>query len=320
MMGDSPADSGPAGPTPGALDVTAVDWIAVDWGTSNVRAWAMDADGQPLAAARSGDGMGGLKPEGFEAALLALVGPWLAPGRRTEVLACGMVGARQGWIEAPYGPVPGAPLPLDRPAVRPEVRDPRLAVRILPGLAQASPPDVMRGEETQIAGLLALRPGFDGVACLPGTHSKWAHLSAGEVVSFATFMTGELFSLLGTVSVLRHSLAGDGWSEPDFLAALEEALSRPERLAALLFRLRAAGLLDGLTPDRARARLSGLLIGAELAAARPWWLGREVVVVGAGTLAGRYVSALALQGVPAVAEDATRLTLAGLAAARAASR
>lgn len=292
-----------------------IAWIAVDWGTSNLRAWAMDADGGVLAEATSDRGMGSLAPGGFEPALLALVGDWLEAGRRMPVIACGMVGARQGWVEAAYGPVPGPPLP-DLPAVRPPVSDPRLDVRILPGLAQKAPPDVMRGEETQIAGLLAREPRFGGVACLPGTHSKWAHLSAEEVVSFVTFMTGELFALLGTASVLRHSLTGDGWSEEDFTEALNETLARPERLAALLFRIRAASLLEGQPAARARARLSGLLIGAELAAARPWWLGREVVVIGEGHLAARYVQALASQGVTARAEDATTLTLAGLAAAR----
>jgi 2-dehydro-3-deoxygalactonokinase len=290
----------------------AVSWIAVDWGTSNLRAWAMDAAGRPLAEAAAPAGMGGLAPEAFEPALLAVIGPWLAPGRVTTVVACGMVGSRQGWIEAPYAAVP---CPPPRAAARPRTTAPRLAVHVLPGLRQDRPADVMRGEETQIAGLLAARPGFDGVACLPGTHSKWAHLSAGEVVSFATFMTGELFALLSEVSVLRHSLAGEGWSEPDFLEALDDSLARPERLAGRLFGLRAESLLHGLGPDRASARLSGLLIGAELAAAKPWWLGREVALIGAPRLAGTYARALASLGVAARSHDVAAMTLAGLAAA-----
>jgi 2-dehydro-3-deoxygalactonokinase len=93
------------------------DWIAVDWGTSNLRAWAMDAAGRARAEAASDAGMGGLAPSGFEPALLALIGPWLAPGRVTDVVACGMVGARQGWTEAPYAAVP-APSPAPRSATR----------------------------------------------------------------------------------------------------------------------------------------------------------------------------------------------------------
>jgi 2-dehydro-3-deoxygalactonokinase len=294
--------------------MTRAAWIAVDWGTSKLRAWAMDDAGGVLDRAASGAGMGGLARDAFEPALLALVGGWLGD-RTTDLIACGMVGARQGWVEAPYAPVPGPPL---RPGgfARPEVRDPRLTVRVLPGLSQADPPDVMRGEETQIAGLLAREPGFDGVACLPGTHSKWAHVSAGEVVSFASFMTGELFHLLATASVLRHSVAGDGWSDADFVAAAEEAMARPERLAGRLFGIRAAGLLDELAPERARARLSGLLIGAELAAAKPYWLGRDVVLIGVDALAVAYRAALAPLGVEARVLDATEMTLVGLTAAR----
>lgn len=291
-----------------------VDWIAVDWGTSNLRVWAMGADGTALDSRSSDRGMGKLTPGEFEPALLDLIGDWLGDGI-TPVIACGMVGARQGWVEAAYRAVPCAPVGL--PMTAAPVTDPRLAVRIVPGLSQTRPSaDVMRGEETQIAGVLAAAGDWDGVVCLPGTHSKWAELSAGEVVSFRSFMTGELFALLSTQSVLRHGMEG-GFDEPAFDAGLTEGLSRPESLTARLFTLRAEGLLAGLSPDAARGRLSGLLIGAELAAAKPWWLGRDVVVVGEGTLAARYARALAAQGVPARRVPADDATLAGLKRARA---
>ena len=286
------------------------DWIAVDWGTSNLRAWAMGADGRVLAEAESDEGMGKLAPEGFEAALLRLITPWLAG--TPPVLACGMVGSRQGWREAPYRAVPCTP--LDRAAlIAAPTTDPRLRVTIAPGLMQADPADVMRGEETQIAGALRLLPGYDGVLCLPGTHSKWAHISAGEVVSFQTFMTGELFALLSTASVLRHGMQGSGWDEAAFDTAVTDALSRPERLGARLFSLRAQGLIAGLTPDAARARLSGLLIGMELAAARPYWLGQRVTLIGAEKLSTAYARALAAQGITAGRLSVTDCTLAGLA-------
>ena len=286
------------------------DWIAVDWGTSNLRAWAMGADGRVLAEAESDEGMGKLAPEGFEAALLRLITPWLAGN--PPVLACGMVGSRQGWREAPYRAVPCTPLDLAAQIAAPTT-DPRLNVTIAPGLMQADPADVMRGEETQIAGALRLLPGYDGVLCLPGTHSKWAHISAGEVVSFQTFMTGELFALLSTASVLRHGMQGSGWDEAAFDTAVTDALSRPERLGARLFSLRAQGLIAGLTPDAARARLSGLLIGMELAAARPYWLGQRVTLIGAEKLSTAYARALAAQGVTTGRLSVTDCTLAGLA-------
>jgi 2-dehydro-3-deoxygalactonokinase len=289
------------------------DWIAVDWGSSNLRAWAMDPEGRPLRETSAPAGASTLAPEAFEPALLAAVGGWLGQGP-TDVFVCGMAGARGAWVEAPYAAVPCPPSPAN--PVRVPTLDPRLAVRILPGLSQADPPDVMRGEETQIAGLLAREPRFDGVACLPGTHTKWVHLSAGEVVSFASYMTGEVFALLATSSVLRRTVAPDGWDDAAFLAGAEEGLARPDRVPARLFGFRAGALVGELDPRVARARLSGLLIGAEIASAKPYWLGRDVVLIGAPALASLYRSALGPAGLEAREADATAMTLAGIAAAR----
>jgi 2-dehydro-3-deoxygalactonokinase len=296
-------------------DRIAPDWIAVDWGSSRLRAWAMRG-AEAVAEAASDAGIGSPGAGGFAPALIALIAPWLQAGRRIPVLACGMVGSREGWVEAPYRRVPC--VPVDRGALTfVSGTDARIALAIVPGLMQASPPDVMRGEEVQVAGALALVPGFDGVICLPGTHTKWVHVSAGEVVSFQTAMTGELFALLSRQSVLRHGMAGDGWDAAAFDAAVSEAMSRPERLAARLFALRAEDLLAGLPAGSARARLSGLLIGAELAAARPYWLGQPVIVAGDAALAGHYARALAAQGLRARVLPGAGVTLAGLVALRA---
>ncbi len=291
------------------------DWIAVDWGTTHLRAWAMSDDGTVRAEARSDDGMGHLARDAFEPALLSLIEPWLGSGPM-DVLACGMVGSRQGWAEAPYVAVPAKPAVLSPVPVA--TRDARLRVSILPGLKQISPPDVMRGEETQIAGFLAAAPGFDGVLCLPGTHAKWVQISAEEVVSFRTFMTGELFDLLSGHSVLRHSIAEDGSDAAAFQEAVSDTLSRPESLAQRLFSIRAGQLLEGIGGDIGRARLSGYLIGAELAASRPYWLGQDVVIAGAPALTKAYAAALATQGVTARASDADPLTRLGLMRARSA--
>jgi 2-dehydro-3-deoxygalactonokinase len=287
------------------------EWIAVDWGTSRLRAWAMQG-ATVLSQADSGDGMASLSSDQFESALLDQISPWLGSDP-VQVVACGMVGARQGWAEAPYVAVPAKP--LDTPPIKALTQDPRLQVHILPGLSQSRPADVMRGEETQIAGFLSLNPGWDGVLCLPGTHTKWAHVSAGEIVSFQTFMTGELFALLGAHSVLRHTIGTTGWDDTAFAEALEETRSRPEKLATQLFGLRAEDLLTGLSSETARARLSGLLIGAELAGARAYWLGQQVAVIGSSSATAPYVKALEAEGVPAMFASGDKMVLTGLIAA-----
>ncbi|MEO0390566.1 MAG: 2-dehydro-3-deoxygalactonokinase [Pseudomonadota bacterium] len=283
-------------------------WLAVDWGTTHLRVWP---DGQAEALRRSDQGMNALRPAQFGPTLRDLVSDLLPSSGQVPVIACGMVGAAQGWAEAPYIAVPAPPPSPKQARV---MDDGDLRVHILPGLKQAAPADVMRGEETQIAGFLALHAEWDGVVCLPGTHTKWVHISAGEVVSFQTFMTGELFALLSEASVLRHSV-GSGTDAQAFASAVAAALSKPAALTSSLFRLRAEGVLDGLAPSAARARLSGTLIGAELAAAKPYWLGQRVAVIGAGEMADGYAMALDAQGVPVERADAAQATLAGLRAA-----
>jgi 2-dehydro-3-deoxygalactonokinase len=290
------------------------EWVAVDWGTSNLRAWTIASDGAILDTLSSDDGMGALAPADFEPALLALIAGDIPPDSQTTIIASGMVGARQGWFEAPYATAPCTP-PTVANAITAPTKDPRLLVHILPGVMQTKPADVMRGEETQIAGFLAANPDFDGVLCLPGTHSKWVRISAGEIVSFQTFMTGEIFALLANNSVLRHSVQSHDHDAAAFTAAVSDAISNPERTAARLFSIRAGSLVADLPAAQARATLSGLLIGMELAGARPYWLGMEVAIIGASSLARLYQTALADQGVTPTMTDADSLTLAGLTAA-----
>jgi 2-dehydro-3-deoxygalactonokinase len=292
-------------------------WIAVDWGTSNLRAWGIGADGEVVAEASSDQGMGKLERSGFEPALLELVGDWLPQGSQTLVIACGMVGARQGWIEVPYRQAPCRPVFADVIG-SPQTRDPRLKVKVLAGIKQIAPsPDVMRGEETQIAGFLAENLQFQGTLCLPGTHTKWVRISGGEIARFRTFMTGELFSLLATQSVLRHSLGGAGWDQAEFATAVAAIVSENETngFAARLFSIRAESLVSGLEPSTAIARLSGTLIGAELAAARDYWQEQNLAIVGNGPQSETYAAALLALGQAPRMIDATHVTLAGLKSA-----
>ncbi len=287
------------------------DWIAVDWGTSNMRAWAMSASGTVLAETRSDQGMSKLDRDEFEPALLAAINDWI--DGPTTVIACGMVGSRQGWIEAPYATVP-CPVLAESFVQAPTIHT-DLTVHVIPGIKQTDPADVMRGEETQISGFLARNNNWDGVICLPGTHTKWVHISANEVVSFQTFMTGELFDTIAKQTVLKHSIADAGWDDAAFAEGLDAAMARPERLAARLFSLRAHSLLNDMSGAAGRAHLSGLLIGAELAAAKPYWLGQQIAVIGDSGLSKLYIAALATQAAPATQVNASAITLAGLAAA-----
>lgn len=299
-----------------------VDWIAVDWGTSNLRAWGLDADGVVVVTRTSPNGMGKLDRDQFPGALMQLLDGVQSPaGEPLQVLICGMAGARQGWLEAPYLPAPTDLRGLLEGAVLPDMPDARFAPAILPGVCQAlaGSHNVMRGEETQLLGLAALDPGFSGVVCMPGTHSKWAQLSGTRIERFSTAMTGELFEVLRDHSVLRHSLGGelDGPSRTlGFDIGVQAGLDHPERLLGQLFEVRAGSLLSNRQPDWCAGYLSGLLIGSEVGANRGWIGDAEVPLIGSAALCALYAAALQRIGVRSRLVDATQAVLAGLTAAR----
>lgn len=274
--------------------------VAVDWGTSSLRLWLLGADGTALAETRSAEGMSAVPPGGFETVLRARIadlgGEVDRLPRPLPVVLCGMVGARQGWREAGYLDIPVSLMSVAHGAT--QVGADGLDARILPGLARRGPgrQDVMRGEETQLLGLVLDDPDAGGLVCMPGTHSKWVRLADGVVDDFMTMMTGELFALLAGGSILRHTIGGaDPGGDPAsaaFLAGLADGLAAPAEIANRIFSLRAEGLLSGLAGMDAADRLSGLLIGAEVGAGlRAMKAPGPVRLVAGGRLAALYAAA-----------------------------
>ncbi|WP_436246611.1 2-dehydro-3-deoxygalactonokinase [Mesorhizobium amorphae] len=289
---------------------------AVDWGTTRMRVWLIDDTGKVLAERRGDDGLITAQQKGFstilEGHLTALGAPAALP-----VIVCGMAGSRQGWLEAPYVTVP-APIGAILAGAAPipgQQRD----IRIVPGLAQrlADAPDVMRGEETQLAGSGLPAKGRH-LVCMPGTHSKWVVVEDGAVAGFGTWPTGELFSVLAAHSILRHSLGEQpkpvAPDNPFFQDWCRRALAEGGDVISKLFSIRAAGLLQDLQPDDAAACLSGLLIGGEIASAKRRYgtVAAPVVLVASGALATLYGAALGLAGLDVRAVDADEAVRAGL--------
>ncbi|WP_163269095.1 2-dehydro-3-deoxygalactonokinase [Chelativorans alearense] len=286
---------------------------AIDWGTTNMRLWLLDGEGAVLAERSSGEGMRASMPDRFESVMEAHLAE-LGAASDLPVVVAGMAGARGGWREAAYLETPARLDALHLNAVRADgaARD----VRILPGVCrrQRGREDVMRGEETQLAGAVA--GGWrSGLFCLPGTHSKWAKLEEGRLEAFTTFMTGELFALLSQHSILRDTL-GEGETDaasPAFGDAVDEMLAEGAGLTGTLFSIRAAGLLAGEAAPDAKARLSGLLIGAEIAAARRMLDDQATVTLIAGGAQGRaYEAALAAAGIASRTLDGQILVRQGL--------
>ncbi len=287
--------------------------IAVDWGTSRLRLWALDSAGNVIAERRSEEGLEGVRAAGFNATLESHLNA-LGISPEVPVIICGMAGSRQGWIEAPYITTP---TPLDavmRKAVR--VSEAQRDVRILPGLAQhlLSNPQVMRGEETKLLGL-----GLDNgrhLICMPGTHAKWVQMDAGVVTNFTTYLTGELYALFSTRSILRHSVGENASfdnTDPHFVEACLAMIEAPQKLTEKLFSIRAASLLLDHTSSQSAATLSGLLIGAEVGSAKlAFGTDTHLTLAATGMLGTLYEKAVSIAGFKSNAVDSEMLVRAGL--------
>jgi 2-dehydro-3-deoxygalactonokinase len=272
--------------------------VAIDWGTSSARAYRVARDGATVAQRGAPLGIQQVRDGAFAAALGELLGDWTTLD--VPRLACGMIGSRQGWVEAPYTPCP-APLPvLARAMVR--TKDGELA--IVGGLSCRDAhdiPDVMRGEETQIAGLPdeALA---DALIVQPGTHSKWTFVKDAVIRGFATSMTGELYAVLRQHSILGRLIEEGPPDAAAFQRGVDAALGAPTgALPHQLFATRTLALFGEVTPAGAGDYLSGLLIGTEIAHARATAQDAitEVWLVGEATLCERYAAALTRAGIAA---------------------
>jgi len=304
--------------------------IALDWGTTSLRAYRLGENGRVLEQRSLSAGImqlpsaprwvaGQMCSDGFELAFDEACGDWLDAQPGVPVIACGMVGSAQGWREAPYQQTPASVAALSAGLV--QVRSLRHAdVHIIPGVIQRSElPNVMRGEETQVLGILsalsadeARRPLLIG---LPGSHSKWVRAVDGRIVHFDTFMTGEVFAALSSHTILGRTMQ----RRDDFdLAAFDRGVSVAQSASgsagplSTIFSCRTLGLTGELAGTAQPDYLSGLLIGHEIAALAQM-LNSDgaslpgVILIGSGALLERYQRALKANGLPQVtlAEQAT---------------
>lgn len=298
--------------------------LALDWGTSSLRAYLL-ADGGDAIESRSSDwGIMHLPEGGFAGALDALCGDWLAAYPGLPIIASGMAGSAQGWLEVPYIGTPASPEALAqgmRYVNGPQGRQ----VAIVPGVMQDGPrPNVMRGEETQVFGALALAPDlFDsedgGIIVLPGTHSKWVQVKDGRIGSFLTFMTGEIYAVLRQHSILGRLMQDEGAPDPQgFDLGLSEAMEEDAGgLLSSLFSVRTLGLTRRLQPAQLGDYLSGLLIGHEIREARHLCAAqagsaRPLVLIGVESLCRRYALALSSFALHVHDKDLRNAAQAGL--------
>jgi 2-dehydro-3-deoxygalactonokinase len=272
--------------------------IALDWGTTSFRAYLYDQNDNIIDRISAPAGiMQGNEPN-FENVLYAQVGEWLRQHPLAVVIASGMITSTQGWIETPYLPCPANLDDLSKNLVEHVTREGH-KVYFVPGVCQQSPiPNIMRGEETQMAGLSSGKP---LVAILPGTHSKWIRMQGETIVQFSTFMTGEVFAAL-----TQHTILGRLITENDdpkaFATGVHEGFSKHEKsggILSMLFGARAMPLLGMMEAASIKDYISGLLLGTEIGEALSSGLELEgnPVLCGSPELVDRYQKGLEICGV-----------------------
>ena len=313
--------------------------IALDWGTTSLRAYLLGSTGQVLKVRTLACGImqlpgtarlvaGQWCADGFELAFDDACGDWLDANPGVPVIACGMVGSAQGWCEAPDRETPASLNALGTALQR--VRSVRgVDLHIVPGVIQRSAlPNVMRGEETQVLGVVQSFPQLnDCLIGLPGSHSKWVQVQDGNLVHFDTFMTGELYAAVCEHTILgRTQQRSEQFDPAAFDRGVQVALSPDGRLGPLstLFSARTLGLTGQLSPTQQPDYVSGLLIGHELSALGGAVRERRgaapmpaIILIGNSRLCERYQRALAACGFADVrlAEQATEQGLWHLAQA-----
>lgn len=280
--------------------------IVIDWGTSSFRAFRIATDGAILDRRSAPRGIMHVEGGRFAETLREHIGDWLTAGE-SRVLLSGMIGSRQGWKEAPYVPCPAGAAELGAALVDIPFDGAQgsVQVKLVPGMNGADASgiaEVMRGEETQIIGALAAMGG-NGLACLPGTHSKWVRVENGCIAGFTSHMTGEAFSALRDHTILGRMMKDGAPDDAAFLRGVARS-AEPGGLLHHLFGVRTQTLFGKLAETGGASYLSGILIGHELRAELSGAQGETVHLIGAAELVALYSRAIAACGAKAVSHDA----------------
>ncbi len=278
--------------------------IAVDWGTSNRRIFTLDAEGAVLD--RRADDLGILNCHDFRGEVAAI----RAAAQGAPVLMAGMIGSNRGWVEVPY-----VAAPAGLAAIAAGIKQVEPGVGIVPGVSwqDGISADVMRGEEVQIVGALALGLIGDGLASHPGTHGKWVEVVNGCIARFRTVMTGDIFAALKAKSILSDLLAHEAGTGDAFVAGVDHGLAQTD-LTAELFTVRARVLLGAAAAADAASYVSGLLMGSEVRIGLGRLRADVVPVIGSPELAERLAIALGRAGREARIVDGEAAFVAGIRA------
>jgi 2-dehydro-3-deoxygalactonokinase len=274
--------------------------VAIDWGTSSFRGYLLGKDGRIIEKIRDDCGILRVPDGDFDSVLDQQLNRFTGALGDPTILCSGMITSKNGWLETPYVTCPAGIEELAANLKQLESRQ-RGKIYFVPGVCQYKPhTDVMRGEESQLAGLEIKGK---QLVILPGSHSKWVELSDGRIQRFFTCLTGELFEAVSNHTILRFlpQLAND---QEQFLRGVRHGYQqRGAGLFSTLFQMRARMLLT--EEAEGRDYLSGLFLGTEIGEGmdggfRP---DGEIVILGREELTVLYQLALAELGLSSRLKD-----------------
>ena len=325
--------------------MTSSVFIAADWGSTNLRVYLCQYHlvqhqlveqhlvedhlvehkpsnaTEPLRVLATKSGPGVLHIDGgFEETFFDLVADWLEAHGPLRVLLSGAVGSTVGWRDTPYLDCPVGPEQII--AGRTVFQARGLEFLIVSGLktqGALGAPDLMRGEELQLLGWMRLqnKPVTEQVIILPGTHNKWVLVKNDQVETFATALTGELFSLLENHSILITEPQEEAFSADWFMQGVQLAKRlQSGQLLQALFTTRSRQVAGDLSTQQARSYLSGLLVGSDIVGSIGLFNDQvaqlnKVVLIGDSTLSNAYQLALKAFAIEAQICDSTQIAIAG---------
>jgi 2-dehydro-3-deoxygalactonokinase len=284
--------------------------IGLDWGSSNVRAFAFDASGRVTASARSSAGaMTLVSADAFNNAFENLLAELAIDNTSIPVIACGMIGARDGWVEAGYVGLNTSARSLKHATKEIRARS-EYRIAVVPGM-KSDEPDVMRGEETQIVGADV----ESGVIVLPGTHSKWVRVDNGRIVEFKSYLTGEMNALLRGSSTIGKAISTEASiaDESAIVCGIDRARAQSLHWLHELFCFRARVVSGAQTAVAASNELTAWLIASEFVQASTAFEQVQTIhVIASASLLRWYERVARAFGIECIALDAEVCAARGL--------
>jgi len=289
------------------------EFVGVNWGSTNFRAYRFDGAGELLDEYAAPTGVTKLDRAGMAAQVAELAGRWPDHG---PIYASGMITSNIGWLEVPYVEAPAGLAELATAARTVAIG--QTQVTLMPGIAcrraADGAPDILRGEDVELAGFAAASGGVSGYVALPGTHTKWVRLVGGRIDEFSTAMSGEIYDRLTALGLLASVVEGEAADGDAFGAGLALGRERRLGLGTLLFGVRARVIRGDLLRADAASYTRGILIGSEIAdglALYPDLADGRVPLIGAEPTCRLYAAALARFGIAGEYVDSAQACVQG---------